>query len=55
MNERELADLILKQGGRFNNPDTISVAMHHGILDDAKNERAVYESIEKREAKTESD
>ncbi|MBN45321.1 MAG: hypothetical protein CMH23_02490 [Methylophaga sp.] len=49
MSERELADLIFKHGGRFNNPDAISVAMHRRILDDVKNERAVYESIDRRE------
>lgn len=50
MSDRDLADLIFKHGGRFNNPDAISVAMHRGILDDVKNERAAYEQIAKREA-----
>lgn len=49
MSERELADLIFKHGGRFNNPDAISVAMHRKITDDVKNERACYERIEQRE------
>lgn len=48
MKESELADLIFKHGGRFNNPDAISVAMHRGILDDVKNEYATYEQIAKR-------
>ncbi|MAX52315.1 MAG: hypothetical protein CMH22_10080 [Methylophaga sp.] len=42
MNERELADLIFKHGGKFNKPDAISMAMHRGILDDVKNELACY-------------
>lgn len=52
ISERELADLIFKEGGRFNNPDAVSVAMHRGIIDDVVNERAVYEAIEQREAAT---
>ena len=50
MSERELADLIFKQGGRFNNPDAISVAMHRGVIDDVKNERSAYERIAQRES-----
>lgn len=53
MTERELADLIFKQGGRFNNPDAISVAMHRNIIDDVKNEKAAYERIALREAEDE--
>lgn len=50
MSERALADLIFKEGGRFNNPDAISVAMYRGIIDDVKNERAAYERLDLREA-----
>jgi|TARA_R110000787_G_scaffold115982_1_gene226088 hypothetical protein len=49
MSERGLADLIFKEGGRFNNPDAVSVAIHRGIIDDVKNERACYERIERQE------
>ncbi|EGL53934.1 MAG: hypothetical protein VX829_07905 [Pseudomonadota bacterium] len=49
MNERELIDLIFKHGGRFNNQDAISVAIHRGLLDDVLSERLAYEQVAKRE------
>lgn len=54
MSERELADLIFKQGGRFNNPDAVSVALHRKIVDDIINERVAYERISQRESQEES-
>lgn len=50
MPERKLADLIFKEGGRFNNPEAVSVAMHRGIIDDVKNEQAAYQRIAQRES-----
>jgi len=50
MPDRELVDLIFKEGGRFNNQDAISVAMHRGLIDNINNEVEAYERVADRES-----
>lgn len=49
MPDRELVDLIFKQGGRFNNQHAISVAIHRGLIDNINNEAEAYERVTERE------
>ena len=49
MSDRELVDLIFKEGGRFNNQDAISVAMHRGLIDSINNQDEAYERVAERE------
>lgn len=49
LSDRELVDLIFKEGGRFNNQDAISVAMHRGLIDSINNETEAYERVKARE------
>ena len=49
MSDRKLVDLIFKEGGRFNNQDAISVAMHRGLVDNINNQDEAYERVAERE------
>lgn len=49
MSDRMLVDLIFKEGGRFNNQDAISVAIHRGLIDSVKNQAEAYERVTERE------
>lgn len=49
MSDRMLVDLIFKEGGRFNNQEAISVAMHRGLIDNISNQTEAYERVEARE------
>ncbi|MCC5797600.1 MAG: hypothetical protein JJU48_09790 [Methylophaga sp.] len=46
---RELLDLLFKQGGRFNNQEAVSVAIHRGLIDDIHHEAEAYRRFELRE------
>jgi hypothetical protein len=45
MPARQLVDLIFKDGGRFNNQEAVSVAIHRGLLEDINNESQAYEKL----------
>lgn len=49
---RELLDLLFKQGGRFNNQEAVSVAMHRGLIDDIHHEADAYRRLAQRERKS---
>lgn len=49
MSDRMLVDLVFKEGGRFNNQDAISVAMHRGLIDSINNQAEAYERVAERE------
>lgn len=51
MPARQLVDLVFKEGGRFNNEEAVSVAIHRGLIENINNESQAYEkvaSVEKR-------
>ena len=45
MPARQLVDLIFKDGGRFNNQEAVSVAIHRGLLENINNESQAYEKL----------
>jgi hypothetical protein len=49
MPERDLLDLLFKQGHRFHNQEAISVAMHRGLIEDVMHESVAYSRLEIRE------
>lgn len=52
MPARDLLDLIFKQGGRFDNQEAVSVALHRGLIDDAYHEAEAYQRLAIREQKS---
>ena len=51
MPARELLDLLFKQGARFHNQDTISVALHRGLISDIHHEAEAYARLQERECR----
>lgn len=51
MTDRQLVDLIFREGGRFNNHEAISVARHRGLVTDILNETEAYQRVSERELK----
>lgn len=51
MTDRELVDLIFREGGRFNNHEAISVARHRGLVTSILNETEAYQRVLRREQK----
>lgn len=45
MPARQLVDLIFKEGGRFNNEEAVSVAIHRGLIENINNETQAYEKV----------
>lgn len=45
MPARQLVDLIFKDGGRFNNEEAVSVAIHRGLVENINNESQAYEKV----------
>jgi hypothetical protein len=45
MPARQLVDLIFKHGGRFNNEEAVSVAIHRGLIENINNETLAYEKV----------
>lgn len=55
MPARELLDLLFKDGGRFNDQEAISVALHRGLIEDVQHEAEAYARLSLREQKTKGD
>lgn len=53
MPARELVDMIFKNGGRFNNEEAVSVAIHRGLIENINNESQAYEKVESIEKRLE--
>ena len=51
MPARDLLDLLFKEGGRFQNQEAISVAMHRGLISDIHHEKEAYDRLNAREQK----
>ena len=51
MPARDLLDLLFKEGGRFQNQEAISVAMHRGLISDIHHEKEAYDRLNARERK----
>ncbi len=51
MPDKALLDLLFKQGGRFNNQQAISAALHRGLIRDTHSEAEAYARLDARKKK----